>query len=133
MKQRSKIILIVDDDPEDRELLGAAIADIDPNICINKLTNGKDAMEYLQACAGNTTPNAIVVDYNMPFATGVEVLSSIQSNPVYSSIPKFVWSTCDTSFHEEASRRSGATNYFIKPSSSVRLYEVAKEILASVY
>ena len=44
----ARIVLCVDDDPDDRELIRNAIFKVDPSYTVAHATNGKEALQFLQ-------------------------------------------------------------------------------------
>jgi CheY-like chemotaxis protein len=130
-EHRHKVILVADDDSEDQELLGEAIAEVDPKAQAEMVFNGREAVEYLEKCVDNDLPCAIILDYSMPHLNGAEVLAILCKNPRFSAIPKFIWSTSNSKIHIDECRENGALNYFIKPDKPEKLYSLVKEVLAA--
>src|SRR5579872_5676110 len=52
----SRIVLCVDDDPDDRELIRNAIFKIDPSFTVADATNGKEALQYLTRAERSELP-----------------------------------------------------------------------------
>jgi CheY-like chemotaxis protein len=129
--QKHKIILVADDDSEDQELLGGAIAEVDAEAKAEMVFNGREAVEYLEKCFDDDLPCAIILDYSMPQLSGAEVLAILSRNPRFNSIPKFIWSTSNSKVHIDECKENGALNYFIKPDNTTKLYSLVKEVLAA--
>jgi CheY-like chemotaxis protein len=129
MKDNSVSILIAEDDPEDMELIADALAAAEPKAHLYKFADGLSAVEYLRTRPDGELPSLIILDYNMPGLTGAQVLRSIGSEERYKPIPKVVLSTSDAPLHKHECLRSGAAEYFVKPSSLNDLNHLAKTIV----
>lgn len=125
----NKLILIADDDTEDQELLTEAFLKIDMTARVALVANGKEVMDYLDTCPANHLPQAILLDYSMPYLSGAQVLAKLLEQPRFSAIPKFVWSTSSSARYMEECIGNGALDYFVKPDSPGKLLEIAGKIL----
>lgn len=123
-------ILIADDDVEDLELVEDAILNEDPGLRLYKVTNGAAALDYLARQADNELPCLIILDYNMPELSGLEVLVQICSENRYKSIPKVILSTSSTPAHIQECIKNGATEYFVKPDSMKGMHALAVKMLS---
>jgi CheY-like chemotaxis protein len=89
-----KIILHIDDDPDDRYLVKRAITSIDPSIILREAQNGKKAIEFLnQARLFGDLPDLIILDINMPVMDGRDTYKEINKDPELSLIPIIVFTT----------------------------------------
>lgn len=125
-----KTILIADDDPEDLELVEIAFGKLDPDTDLRKVTNGRAAVEYLANQPKHELPCLIILDYNMPELTGVEVLARISNDDKLDDIPKIIFSTSSSPLHIAECLRTGAAEYFVKPNTLSGFTDVAKKMLA---
>lgn len=130
MKAEIKIILIVDDCPEDVELTIASFAE---NNLINEVVvaeDGVEALDYLYKrgkfahAIGN--PAIILLDIKMPRMDGVEVLRHIRSNPKFMFIPVIMLtSSCEEKDMVE-SYQLGANSYVVKPIDVIQFIDAVK-------
>ncbi|MBU0992759.1 MAG: response regulator [Proteobacteria bacterium] len=81
MKQRSPLILIVDDNPQNIKVLGTIIGKAGYEVAI--AMKGKDALLMLE----KETPDLILLDIMMPEMDGYEVCAHIKSNKKTCDIP----------------------------------------------
>jgi CheY-like chemotaxis protein len=98
-----KIILHIDDDPDDRYFVKRAITSIDPSIILREAQNGKKAIEFLnQARLFGDLPNLIILDINMPVMDGHDTYKEINKDPELSLIPIIVFTTSfdNTELHQ---------------------------------
>ncbi|MBN2861950.1 MAG: response regulator [Bacteroidales bacterium] len=105
----SSAILIVDDNPQNVQVLGKLLQE--SNYEIEFATNGKAALEWLIT----RQFDLILLDLNMPGMSGFEVCSKIRSNPDWINVPVIFLSA-------ESDRESilkgfelGAQDYITKP------------------
>ncbi len=126
---KTKMILIVDDDQEDRELLEETIISLEPESQVVSLPNGKKTLEYLDDCPSEALPDVIILDYNMPKLTAADILLKIRQQEILQEIPVLVWSTSNAPSYLKACMEAGATEYLLKPTTSVQLKIVAQKVL----
>jgi CheY-like chemotaxis protein len=89
-----KIILHIDDDQDDRYLVGQAIKNIDPSIILREAQDGKKAINFLnQAKLFGDLPCLIILDINMPIMDGYDTYKEISKDDVLSSIPIVIFTT----------------------------------------
>ncbi len=93
--QEPKTILIIEDDPDDRELLILALQGTDANVQVQLAENGQEALDYLhqQLAAGAPLPGLIVLDLNMPYLDGKATFKEIRSNSSLSAIPVIIFTS----------------------------------------
>jgi CheY-like chemotaxis protein len=125
----SKWILLADDDVDDSELLKTAILNIAPKASVRVFSDGKQVVDFLEQHVGDDFPCTIVLDYNMPFLNGPQVLEHIAKYPLYNHIPKIIWSTSGEDEHQFISVQKGANRYFVKPDNHREIDVFAREIL----
>lgn len=119
LAQESKSILIVDDNPQNLEILGRLLQE--NNFEIEFALNGEATLEWLKI----RKFDLVLLDVNMPMMNGFEVCTRIRSNPDMSNMPIIFLSA-------ESERESilkgfelGAQDYVAKPFDS-------RELLARV-
>lgn len=126
----SKIILIVDDDREDRELLEEVITSEDPLTMVHSLANGYQLLDYLEKCSHENLPHIVILDYNMPLLNGAELLAILCKDVRYSTIPMVILSTSNAPKHVDECMNMGAREYFVKPTDIHELTSLTQRILS---
>ncbi|WP_343691829.1 response regulator [Chitinophaga sp.] len=121
-------ILLVDDDIEDQTLLSEAIYKIAPAISIKLFNSGSEVLQHLSS-REDDTPCLIVLDYNMPGITGLQVLERIGEIHRLISIPKIVWSTSNSLHFKTQCLNAGALKYIVKPQNLHDLNLIAADII----
>jgi CheY-like chemotaxis protein len=89
----ARIVLCVDDDPDDRELIRNAIFNVDPSYTVAHATNGKEALQYLSRATENELPCLVILDINMPVMDGKQALVEIKKIKKLDQVPIVVFST----------------------------------------
>ncbi|MDI3320693.1 response regulator [Pinibacter soli] len=125
---RTGTIFIADDDPEDLVLLEEAILNHKPSVVIKTFRNSDALLNALVQESSDKYPSLIILDYNMPPATGVEVLLIMKNFPHLFNVPKLVWSSSSNADHIRACFANGAAGYFAKPCSVKEYEELAAKV-----
>lgn len=112
-------LLIVDDEPIERESMQMILQKAFPSLTIKQAKNGKAAVEITNIFH----PDIILMDIMMPVMTGLEAIEQIQSQHPKM---KFVMVTAYDMFdYARQALKLGVKDYLLKPSK-------AKEIVAAV-
>jgi CheY-like chemotaxis protein len=128
---KSFLILIAEDDPDDRFLLKKAFEEngIDEHIAF--VENGDQVMNYLGNLKNTTQqflPRLILLDLNMPKKDGKQVLKEIKEHPDYKKIPVVVFTTSRNELVIDKCYELGANTYIIKPISFDGLLKIVERI-----
>ncbi len=89
----ARIVLCVDDDPDDRELIRNAIFKVDPSYTVAHATNGKEALTYLVRAMDTELPCLVILDINMPVMDGKQAVVEIKKHRKLDQVPIVVFST----------------------------------------
>jgi CheY-like chemotaxis protein len=130
MSDKTKIILLADDDVEDQEILEDAILQQDPVTDVRIVANGQQVIDFLHNCSDIDLPSLIILDYKMPILNAAEVLERIHQIARYQPIPKVVWSSSKQPEHVKNCMDKGAVNYFVKPNKINDLQLMVQQMLA---
>ena len=91
---KKHIILIVDDDTDDREIIrDAFMSNHKDHREYVFIENGDKLMDYLNSADNNSMPALIMLDLNMPGKDGREVLKDIKSDDRFRYVPTIVFTT----------------------------------------
>lgn len=123
-----KYLLYADDDEDDKAILVEMMRRIDPAINVVTTENGMEAVKFLEDLDDREImPACIVLDMNMPILNGIQTLEAIKNNPVYNSIPVFLFSTSSNPSDVAATNELGAEAFITKPYGQKELLEVCEE------
>ena len=105
-------ILVVDDDENDQFICDYTIRKFDPSIRVLKAHDGAEALDMLQG----ETPDAIILDINMPVMNGFEFLDRYATEfEVHAPIVALLTSSRLGKDRERAMQYSFVKSYFEKP------------------
>jgi CheY-like chemotaxis protein len=126
-------ILLVEDNPHDVELTMAALAECHLANHVDVVHDGAEALDYLYrretyADRVSESPIVVLLDLKMPKVDGLQVLSTMKSDPVLKSIPVVML----TSSREERdlleSYKLGTNAYVVKPVDFQQFIESVKQL-----
>ena len=123
MKSNTRLIYIVDDDPDDRQIILDAFLEKSPQIDYVFLENAESLMETLYA-ADAELPALIILDLNMPGMLGLHALKEIRSSRQFSQIPIIVLTTSTLQQDRKTSYELGASCFLRKPDSFTELVDI---------
>ncbi|CAK7255242.1 response regulator [Shinella yambaruensis] len=111
-------ILVVDDDENDQFICEYTIRKYDPSIRIIKAFDGSEALDILH----RETPDAIILDINMPVMNGFEFLDRYAEEfEVHAPVVAMLTSSHLGKDRERAMQYSFVKSYFEKPLQSDHL------------
>ena len=129
-----QVILMADDDPDDRLLARDAVAESGLEGELRFVENGEELLDYLlhrgKFCAPGDAPrpSLILLDLNMPRKDGREVLREIRAEPGLRSIPVVVFTTSRADIDVGKIYELGANSFISKPFQFDALVNVMKVI-----
>jgi len=114
-------ILIVEDSPQDLELIMRALRKANITNRIQVARDGAEALEFI-FCEGphaartiKDIPNVILLDLKLPKVDGLEVLKRIKADPRTQSIPVAVLTSSKEQRDVVESYKLGVNSYIVKP------------------
>lgn len=129
---KAKIILMAEDDADDRLLARDALAECGLADDLRFVENGEELLDYLlqrgKFDAQTPRPGLILLDLNMPLKDGREALGEIKSHTVLRRIPVVVLTTSRADTDIEHIYYLGANSFITKPVRYESLVEVMKAI-----
>ncbi|MDK8462239.1 response regulator [Marinobacter sp. SS13-12] len=130
------MILIAEDDPDDRLMMKEAFAERCHNCRICFAHDGVQLMRFLNGeeqlpddpDASIVCPDLILLDLNMPLKDGREALQEIKSDPRLRTIPTIIMTTSGNEDDVRYCYQTGANSYIVKPSSYSGLLDVVSSL-----
>jgi CheY-like chemotaxis protein len=120
-------ILLIDDDPDDIELLKEAIDSIDAQNTYQIAYNRMQALELLHNI--EIVPDLIVLDLHIPGVMGTEILTHIKTSVRTSQIPVALYSSHSKEVMQQMAGQFEPLYYIQKPNSYKDLIVALKDIL----
>ena len=130
MKNPRNIIFIVDDDPDDRQVILDAFLENNFNIDYVFIENGDILMETLGSSPTEELPSLILLDLNMPGMLGLQAIKEIKGNKGWKHIPIIVLTTSTLDKDRDSSYELGANCFLRKPESYTDLVTLTTSIIA---
>ncbi len=122
------IILVVDDDPDDQEMLEQAIGEINPHSECICFMSGLKAISYIKS---NKKIDLVFLDLNMPVFGGLDFLKTVKAEIPEFVAPVFIYSTSSEERDKTTTLNAGATGYIVKPSRYKTLLEHVEKVFKS--
>jgi CheY-like chemotaxis protein len=128
------LILMADDDADDRLLASDALAEARLNNELRFVEDGEELMEYLtrrgrwSAPGAAPRPGLILLDLNMPRKDGREALREIKADPGLRRIPVVVLTTSRADEDVVRCYDLGASSFISKPVSYAGLVRAMKAL-----
>ena len=134
-----KNILLVENDPDDRELMKLAFSEVEILHNLIVVSSGAEALNYLQRQSDNeefltgdrlesSLPSLIILDLNLPKINGIEVLQRIRASPKTRILPVIMLSSSDEPQDLIDSYINGCNSYIRKPIHFTQLQTFVREI-----
>ena len=124
-----RLILLVDDDPDDLMLIKEAINTVDGKFEFYEATDGRHALNFLRALDSvHKHPCLIVLDINMPVLGGRDTLAILKNDPGLKHIPIVVFSTSSNPTDTEYCKQFDV-ELITKPFDMTLLIEAAKRLI----
>ena len=129
-----KIILLVEDNPDDEAL---TLLELKKHKIINEVVvvrDGEEALDYLfgegsyKGRDTSITPEVVLLDLKLPKMNGLEVLKRLRVNDLTKKLPVFILTSSEEEEDEIESFHMGATSFIRKPVNFDQLAEAIKSL-----
>lgn len=126
------VLLIADDDPEDRMLVKEALEESRLKNELKFVEDGEQLLDYLfhrgkfADKKNHPTPGLILLDLNMPRKDGREALMEIKKDPQLKRIPIVILTTSEAEEDILRSYDLGVSSFITKPVTFDSLVDIMK-------
>jgi two-component system, cell cycle response regulator DivK len=120
----SKRILVVEDQPDNRQIIRDMLADTGYEIA--EAENGEEAL----AAIAKQRPDLIWMDIQLPVMDGYAATRRIKTDPALKSIPVIAVTSYALSGEEKKAREAGCDDYVPKPYSPRQLLAKIRQYLS---
>jgi len=128
--------MLVEDNPDDAELIQYAFEKVGIQNPLVVVTNGDAAVEYVGRTGayadrtGQPPPELILLDLKLPRRSGFEVLSFIREHKPTQHTPVVVLTSSDQDEDVRRAYEFGANSYLVKPIGRDSLIEMVRTLKA---
>ncbi len=122
-KERSPVVLMVEDDPGDQELIRRALENHHDNIDLRVMSDGEEALDYLKNVQAGTNsdecpqPILVLLDLNMPKFDGREILQYVRQQSNLKLTPIVVLTTSTNERDVQECYALGCNTFVSKPDT----------------
>lgn len=117
-------IVVVDDDPDDYELLVQALKIECPQAQTHYIANQTHWQQYV--ADPSSRPALFIIDFRLGQDTGLDLLKQLRTNPLYKTIPVIIWSGSANPNDILACYQQGANSFIPKSNTQVQLKQQMK-------
>ena len=134
MKMNRQPILLVEDSDDDVLLMERALRETGIANPLQRVANGQEAIDYLAATGPFADrdkyplPCMVLLDLQMPFKNGIEVLQWIRSQPALRALIVIVLTSSAHRKDVAAAYSMGARSYLVKPATARQLTELVEAL-----
>ena len=131
---KEKIILLVEDNPDDVELTLRALKRANIYNQVVVLKDGAEALDYFNGTGSYSgrdlkeLPAVILLDIKLPKISGLEVLKHIRSNSATQIIPVVILTSSKEEIDVTNGYKLGANSYIRKPVDFIRFYDAVQKL-----
>ncbi|MBU6248743.1 MAG: response regulator [Xanthomonadaceae bacterium] len=129
--QGSLLIMVAEDDADDRVLLSDAFAESGVQVEIEFVADGVELLARLterDAASESALPDLVLLDLNMPRMDGREALRAIRDNDRLRHLPVIILTTSRAELDIRLSYQLGANSYVAKPRRFDELIMVLRSL-----
>lgn len=125
-------ILLVEDDPNDVELIQLALEPYNFVQQIAVVWDGEQALHYLlggpQALPPNPLPQLVLLDLKLPKLSGIRVLQQLRNHPRTCNLVVVVMTSSQEDKDLNSCYDLGVNSYIVKPLDFQQFLEIARQV-----
>ena len=126
-------ILLVEDSPNDLELILHSLRRHLPSITIEVARDGEEALDFILRRGAHSNrpmsaPRLVLLDLKLPKIDGIDVLKEIRQNPETATIPVVVLTSSKEQRDIGASYRLHVNSYIQKPVDFDKFQETVRQL-----
>jgi len=125
-------ILIVEDNPRERELIASALTGYDLSRNVLTLGSGSEFMDYLGRRGPHHSrtaiPALVILDLDLPDIHGLDLLKTIRHDREMSAVPVVIFSGSDSALDAAVARELRADGFIVKPTEFCDLQATVRSL-----
>jgi len=133
--EKQRLVMLVEDNAADANLVQEALAEEQLDSALDILGDGIKAIDFIDRMDADgeyPRPDLVLLDLNLPRASGEDVLRRLQRSPRRHGIKVLIISSSGAPADRDRALALGATGYFRKPSDLDQFLElgpIVRELL----
>jgi len=128
--EKPLVVLLVDDDPDCRALVRAAIETSGIASIVHEVGDGREALDFIHRrgrFASAPRPGLIYMDIEMPGLDGQAALAAIRSDPCFRDIPVVMMTGIRDIEQMRLAAQRGANSYNLKQENADHFCQTVKD------
>jgi len=128
---KSVDLFYIEDNEDFIDFVGIALKKVDTNINYSYVTDGLKAKELLDSAQPDSPykkAKLILLDYNLPGVSGMQLLDKIRSESSLKHTPVVVFSSSDNPQDIKNAYNHGANAYIVKPIGMANLKDTIQTV-----
>ncbi|GAC1390111.1 MAG: hypothetical protein NVS4B11_08810 [Ktedonobacteraceae bacterium] len=121
--ERGKHILVVDDSPSVRRVVGNMLKQHGWEVQMAR--DGVEALEMIS----RETPAAVLLDVEMPRMDGYELIATVRAQEQYRTLPLIMLTSRAAAKHQQRAMQLGASAYLVKPYQDDELLNILNSLV----
>lgn len=125
-------ILLIEDDPNDVELIQIALDSYNFANKIDVVSDGEQAVHYLFGQNGqpptHTLPRLVLLDLKLPKIDGIQILQMIRNSPLTRNLVVVVMTSSAENRDLKACYDLGVNSYIVKPLDFQQFVEISRQV-----
>jgi CheY-like chemotaxis protein len=128
------IVLYVEDEESDTLFMQMAFKKAGLGLTLRVVSDGQAALDYLSGAGTYAereqypVPKVVLLDLNLPVASGFEVLKWMRGQADYKTTPVVVFTSSSRAEDKQQARELGANEYVEKPTSALLFGDVVQRL-----
>jgi len=121
-------LLIAEDDEDTVFMIERALRKAGVQNPVKIVSDGQEAVTYLEEESNDTPPRLAVLDIKMPLKDGFDVLKSVRANPKLCRMPVIIFSSSNAELDVRRAYDLGANSFVVKPGDTQGMDTVVAKI-----
>jgi chemotaxis family two-component system response regulator Rcp1 len=128
-------MLLVEDEDAQAFLVKEVVHELDSSVTVPRVRGVDEGIEFLTKCGdyeSASEPDLILLDLNLSYRSGYDVLAAVCGTPSLKHIPVIVFSTANTLLDKKTSLSLGAVAHIGKPADYFGYLNALRKIIGMI-